>query len=164
MNTKIVSISLLVIAVGFLAFVFLRPSSDTSIERETEISDEAVNAETPVSAVEDSGEVSLNSKKALVSYSSEGVSQAAMEGKALLFFHAAWCPFCRAAEADILSKYDQIPEDVTIFKVDYDSEKELRSQYGVTTQHTFVQIDSDGDEVTKWVGGDTLEDILSRLK
>lgn len=157
MNTKILSISLLVIAVIVSAFVFLRPQDNMPQEREMAISDEAVTTDSQVPMEERSE----SPAQALTPYSQEAVTQAATEGKALLFFYAPWCPFCRAAEADILSKFDQIPSDVTIFKVDYDSEKELKSQYGVTTQHTFVQVDADGNQVTKWVGGDTLEDILS---
>lgn len=160
MNMRILGISLLVLALGISAFVFLRPQESQPQEREMAISEEAVSADTesPVEAI-----VSP-SQQTLPLYSPEAVEEVATEGKALLFFHAAWCPFCRAAEEDILMNYDQIPDDVTIFKVDYDTEKELRTQYSVTTQHTFVQVDADGNEVTKWVGGETLKDILSRLE
>lgn len=75
-------------------------------------------------------------------------------GKAVLFFHAAWCPFCRTADAAFKSQAGSIPAGVTVLKTNYDSETELKKKYGVTYQHTFVQIDAEGNLVTKWNSGD----------
>ncbi|KXK10180.1 MAG: hypothetical protein UZ22_OP11002000912 [Microgenomates bacterium OLB23] len=44
-----------------------------------------------------------------------------------------------------------------------DEEKALAKQYGVGYQHTFVQIDQQGNEVTKWNGG-SLKELLSSIK
>ena len=71
----------------------------------------------------------------------------------VLFFHAAWCPTCRSAESDIEKNIDDLPEGLTIVKVDYDSSRKLRAKYGVTVQHTYVQIDENGNEIKKWIGG-----------
>ncbi len=68
----------------------------------------------------------------------------------ILFFHAPWCPECRAYEQAITSS--AIPDGVQILKVDYDTSKDLRSRYGVTIQTTFVRVDSNGGEQKKWVG------------
>jgi thioredoxin 1 len=57
-----------------------------------------------------------------------------------LFFHADWCPTCVAAEKDILSK--DIPSDLTILKVNFDSEIELKKKYEIIAQTTFIQIDN----------------------
>jgi thiol-disulfide isomerase/thioredoxin len=87
----------------------------------------------------------------------------------VLFFYASWCPTCRSAEADIKQKRTQIPDDVTIIRVNYNDpqtdndEKELARKYGITYQHTFVQIDSSGKEITKWNGGE-LDQLLTRIK
>ena len=43
----------------------------------------------------------------------------APEGKHVLFFHASWCPTCRAADADITAKQSSIPSGLVIHKVDY---------------------------------------------
>lgn len=75
--------------------------------------------------------------------------------KVVLFFYAAWCPFCRAADADFKANASRIPAGVTVLKVDYDNSTELKTKYGVTYQHTFVQIDNDENQVTKWLSGDT---------
>lgn len=74
--------------------------------------------------------------------------------KVVLFFHAPWCPECRAADAAFKAALDKIPAGVTILKTDYDSNSELKTKYGVTYQHTFVQIDNNEALLTKWNGGD----------
>ncbi len=76
------------------------------------------------------------------------------DNKRVLFFHASWCPYCQAADREFNANPGEIPEDVVLFKVDYDTEKELIEKYGITYQHTFVLVDEDGNEITKWNGGD----------
>jgi hypothetical protein len=49
-------------------------------------------------------------------------------------------------------------------KTDYDSNIDLRKKYGVTSQHTFVQIDSSGNLIKKWVWGRDVQDITERLQ
>ena len=153
MLTRIISFTFLVIALVVAGFVFLRPKDKPQPKREVAISNEAASTDQIVS------------EKQLTPYSSENLAMAtANGGKSLIFFHAQWCPYCLGAEKDILSKFNQVPEDVTILKADYDTEKMLKQKYAVTTQHTFVQVDQNGNEITKWVGGDTLEEILARIK
>lgn len=74
--------------------------------------------------------------------------------KVVLFFHAPWCPFCKAANEAFISRAGEIPSGVVVLKTDYDSNTELKQKYGVTYQHTFVQIDNDENQVSKWNGGD----------
>jgi len=96
-------------------------------------------------------------------YSSATLADAQQRGRAVLFFHAPWCPFCIEANDDITANLDQLPGDVTVLKTDYDTETSLKSQYGVTYQHTFVQVDANGDELTQWTGGgvdELLENII----
>ena len=66
----------------------------------------------------------------------------------VLFFHAPWCPQCVALDKDIAAS--DLPDDVAVFKVDYDSNQELRKKYGVTLQTTFVLVDANGDQVKKY--------------
>lgn len=96
-------------------------------------------------------------------YSPEKVSEA-LGKKIVLFFHAKWCPTCRGLESAILDEVDQIPSDVVILKTDYDTYTELKKKYGVTVQHTLVQVDTEGNLITKWMGGASLDDVLSNLK
>ena len=97
-------------------------------------------------------------------YSAERVAAAAENGKVVLFFHAAWCHTCRGLESSINANIAALPSDVTILKVDYDSALELRQKYGITIQHTLVQVDGNGEQITKWTGGNSIESITSRLQ
>lgn len=79
-------------------------------------------------------------------------SDAAMhhDGRTVLFFDASWCPDCQKLKNALSSEHDVIPADVTVVDVDYDSHKDLRKQYGVTMQHTFVEVDAQGNKVSSW--------------
>ncbi len=94
-------------------------------------------------------------------YSGQAVAEAQKNGKkVVLFFHAAWCPYCKAADAAFKANPDKIPAEVVLLKTDYDSQTALKQKYGITYQHTFVQIDNNGNMVTKWVSGDV--DLLNK--
>lgn len=88
----------------------------------------------------------------------------AKDGKVVLFFRASWCPSCKALNADIKESLKDIPAGVTVLDTDYDQYTELKKKYGVTTQHTLVQVDADGNEITKWVGSNSLEELVANLK
>lgn len=79
----------------------------------------------------------------------------------VLFFHAPWCPSCRATEASIDA--DGVPDGLTLVKVDFDSATELRQKYGVTYQHTYVHVDPDGTALKKWTGSETGADIAAEV-
>ncbi len=68
----------------------------------------------------------------------------------VLFFYASWCPECRAFDDAIQSQ--AIPEGTQILRVNYDNSQELKQQYGVTIQTTFVSVSSSGELVKKWIG------------
>lgn len=70
-------------------------------------------------------------------------------GRRVLFFHASWCPQCRMLDADIAES--SVKKGVTIFRVDYDSNQQLRQKYGVTVQTTLVEVDEDGEKVASYV-------------
>jgi len=87
----------------------------------------------------------------------------------VLYFYASWCPTCRPADADLEANTDLIPEDVVVIRINYNDpqtdgdEEALAEKYGITYQHTFVQIDENQKVVTSWNGGQTaelLENIL----
>jgi thioredoxin 1 len=101
-------------------------------------------------------------------YSKDTFDSAAVERR-VLFFYADWCPTCRPADKNFSENINQIPDDVTLIRVNYNDqdteqeEKDLAKKYNVTYQHTFVQIDQNGNEVTKWNGGQ-IEELLSKIK
>lgn len=82
-----------------------------------------------------------------VDYSDENLA-AASGSTRVVFFHAPWCSVCNFYEGQI--EEQGVPSDVTILKVDFDSEDELKSQYGVNVQSTFVLLDGDGNVVESW--------------
>ena len=88
---------------------------------------------------------------------------AAADKKRVLYFYATWCPTCGVANQDFTVNAAQIPPDVVIFRTDYDRETTLKTKYGVTYQHTFVQVDKNGNELAKWNGGG-LPELLRNLK
>lgn len=88
----------------------------------------------------------------------------AENGDVVLFFHAAWCPSCRALENDITANAANIPDDLTILKLDYDTESALKKKYGVRSQHSLVQVDSDGNLISIWRGGNRLSDLVKQVQ
>jgi thiol-disulfide isomerase/thioredoxin len=110
--------------------------------------------------MEDEGDKMMGESR-YMDYSSDAFDSAS-DSSRVLFFHASWCPTCRPADADLTKNSNKIPEDVTVFKADYDTEKALKSKYGVTYQHTFVQVDSNGELVTKWSGG-SLQELIENI-
>lgn len=85
-------------------------------------------------------------------------------GKVVLFFRASWCPTCRALDSDIKANLKNIPKDVTILDVNYDTSTALKQKYGVTYQHTFVQVDAQGTQLAKWQGSATLAALVGNIK
>jgi len=96
-------------------------------------------------------------------YAPEKLAKAAT-GKVVLFFRAGWCPTCKALDMDIRSHLNNIPADVTILDVNYDTSAALKQKYGVTYQHTLVQVDAQGNMITKWSGGLALSDLVSKVQ
>lgn len=100
---------------------------------------------------------------AIVDFSSlDHAQELAAEKPTVLFFNASWCPSCRGAVRDFEANEAEISDYYLVY-VDYDSSDDLQEKYGVTYQHTFVQIDPEGKAVTKWNGGGTVE-FLNKVK
>ena len=160
-----------VLAVGVLALgvaLALGRSSDTDAapEQESPASADGMAVETMNTDKENDSD-STTDEGAPVrvagsyeAYNPEAVARAAT-GEVVLFFSASWCPSCRAADKAI--EQGDLPAGVTILKVDYDSATELKKKYGVTTQHSFVQVDAGGNEVAQWAGTTKLQDILAKI-
>jgi len=99
-----------------------------------------------------------------VAYADYAADPAAFSaGPVVLFFHADWCPKCRETDANLSADPASLPEGVTVVQVDFDSETALRQKYGVTVQHTFVQVDAAGEKVGAWTGTYTGGEIASKV-
>lgn len=109
-----------------------------------------------------------NEVKGYVPFSPE-VFNSSINTRRVLFFYANWCPICLPADTSFSENADKIPADVTIIRVNYNdsdtdqAEKDLAKQYEVAYQHTFVQIDENGQELAMWNGGQ-IEELLANIK
>ena len=138
------------------AFAFLLLNSDAKQAMQRNLSESANQA---------AQETGLEPKKSApgkyVTYTDTELAEA--QGTKLIFFHASWCPQCRAIEKDI--KQQGVPNGVTILKADYDTSQQLRQRYGVTIQTTIVKVDDQGNLVEKYVAYDepSLDAIIKNL-
>lgn len=92
----------------------------------------------------------------------EQAKMIAAEAPTVLFFYASWCPTCRSAREEFTKRQSEF-KNINLILVDYDNSDDLQKKYGVTYQHTFVQIDENGKALAKWNGGAT-DKLLSSVK
>lgn len=98
-------------------------------------------------------------------YTEQAVDQALADGKKVaLFFHATRCPSCRALDKEINNNLSELPENTVTFKLDYDTQTELRQKYGVTMQHTIIVINENKEEVAKDAWSGDLDKLVSMLQ
>lgn len=107
--------------------------------------DDATDA--PEASVDTMDEEAAPAEGAYLDYEDGAIEATA--GPKALFFHANWCPKCRALDEDL--KAQGAPDGLTVFKVDYDSRTDLRQQYGVTLQTTIVFVDDQGEKISSVV-------------
>lgn len=141
-KTLFAIVGIVILIAGAFVYVIMKPNapmnngSNTTTEEKTSASTNSTSVPT----------TQMN-KGVYIDYSADLI--ASTPGTKLLFFHAPWCPQCRAIEASI--KTSGLPDGVTVLKVDYDTNQQLRQQYGVTLQTTFVKIDDDGNKTASYV-------------
>ncbi|EAR25596.1 hypothetical protein A20C1_04996 [marine actinobacterium PHSC20C1] len=160
MNKRIlvIVVALAVVVIAAIAMISIGTAQNpkNSAESNTSSGSSEASDESNTATVENDG------TGAYVDYSPSAIADA--EGRVFLFFHATWCPQCVALDGDIQSK--GVPADVTIVKVDYDSNQDLRAEYGVTQQTTIVEVDSSGKKLQEnfvAYADPTLQTVLSAL-
>lgn len=84
-------------------------------------------------------------------------------GKVVIFFAATWCETCQALDKDIRANLGSIPANVTILNANYDTQNKLEQRYGVTFQHTLVQVDASGNLLKKWDHSPTLSAVVGQI-
>ncbi len=156
MNKIILGILVTILIIGGGAF-FVFSSSDTDSSSDGQSSATVVQDDTSTDKAE--AEEIPAAAGEYIDYSPEAVASA--QGTKVLFFHASWCSTCQALDQNINA--GRVPDGVTIFSVNYDTEDELRSKYEVRTQHTLVQIDDAGNKLTSWYGSYTIDQIIDQL-
>ena len=156
------------LATPALAALLLAGCSSSSEETATPTATETV-AESPAEVMEESPSADAMEKTPEVmvtggQYVTETQYRedpaAFQEGNTVLFFYAPWCPDCQETDKSI--QQTGVPDDINIVKIDFDNANDLRKKYGVTQQHTFVLIGADGEEIKKWTGSFSAEDINAK--
>ena len=160
----IIGILVVVLALGGGLLIANNKSNSKSSNETPIVKDEAVmeNNETP-------DQRGLNSNPSRYVEYSKAVLDQSSDKRRVLYFYATWCPTCKVANEDFSINSNKIPEDVVIIRTNYNDpntdsqEKDLAKKYGITYQHTFVQIDEKGNEVAKWNGGQ-IDELLVKIK
>ncbi len=138
----IIGIAAVVLSVIIVVTVmYFKNSNQATKENESISQSTATSDNSSTSTV-----VESNNPGAYIDYSQDTIKST--KGTKVLFFHAPWCPQCMMLDKSI--KSGNIPDGVTILKVDYDSNQALRKQYGVTLQTTLVRVDDDGKLIKKY--------------
>ena len=88
-----------------------------------------------------------------VQYSQSAYDQAQKDERPLfLFFYADWCTTCRAQNPGVVKMFEETDSNVQGFRVNYDTEDELKKEFGIFIQHTMILLDGKGVEVERWIG------------
>lgn len=97
-------------------------------------------------------------------YSAAALAQAQQADQPVaLHFHADWCPTCRAQEKALQALGTEKGLDLTVLKVDYDNEKELKRQFKVNSQSTLIVLRGT-KESARLVGDTSKLNIMNALK
>lgn len=149
------------IGIGIVSYLLLSKQGEVvSPGLETPALENATTIPTPgveeVLEAKSAGAVRTSAQQ--VNYVDEGTTFAlAEDGPTVIFFKASWCPTCQAAQRDIDANFSKLPDDLVIVTADYDAEGDLKDRYGITYQHTWVQVDPSGEVLSKWNGGGVSE-------
>lgn len=109
-------------------------------------------------------EVEIQDKSNPINFvSMEEAQELAKEKPTVLFFYADWCPSCQFAHKNFKDNLAKLT-DLYLVVVNYDTSKDLQKRYGVTYQHSFVQISPEGESLVKWNGGSTPELLAKIIK
>lgn len=81
----------------------------------------------------------------------------------VLQFRADWCPTCRIQDKVLQTLKSEPGLDVTVFKVNFDTEKDLKKQFKVQAQSTMIILRGDRER-GRLVGDTTEAGIRTALK
>lgn len=169
-TTTIVLGSVVIVGVIAAALLVMQPAqapvslSETKTELPEGERGMVEEGEKMVLGGEEAPEVTKNSQTPVSgsyeAYAEEKLARAD-EGDVVLFFRANWCPTCRTLDAALTA--GPLPEGLTVLDLNYDTETALKQKYGVTTQHTLVQIDAKGNLIKKWQGSRSVPELADEV-
>ncbi|MBI5414141.1 thioredoxin family protein [Candidatus Peregrinibacteria bacterium] len=79
-----------------------------------------------------------------------------------IFFHASWCSTCAQLTKEINKDLANFPKGTTILKADYDTETNLKKDYGIVMQATIVVIDKNG-KVTQTLAAPSMAELQKAI-
>lgn len=169
MNKKIL---IAIIGLVLISGLFLVFSSQSSDENEISENTNSVSKNTLTNQQDEletnkkseaEENIESNSGLGYIEYSETALADSSGSNR-VLFFHAPWCSVCNFYEGQI--EEQGVPGDITILKIDYDSEDELKQRYNVTTQSTFVLLNEKGEIENSWPfarGLNGIQDLYSQI-
>jgi thiol:disulfide interchange protein len=108
-------------------------------------------------------EEASNNSQNYQDYSAEAFQ--AVEGKnVLLNFHADWCGSCVNLEKDLQAHLTELPEDLVIFRVDFDNAADLRKEYAIRYQNSFVLLDKHKKVKKRFAGVITYNKLMAQIE
>ena len=144
-----------------------------AMEEKQAMMDKNKSNESAMEKKETEGAMMDKGKASYSPYDAEAYQKAKSEGKIIyLEFYAPWCPYCREYEPKLLAAFDAMGKDarykdVVGFKVDYDTQEDLKREFGIVGQHTHVIIGKDGSVLVKsreiWSSEDLIANIGKAL-
>lgn len=171
MNSKIlIGIFIVAAAIGGFAIYTISSGRNTTQQPQTQTSENnaAGTIEEGANQMVDASDNPVGGSEKYVTIS-DNTLQAAQGKKRVLYFYANWCPTCKVANEEFTNEIQRIPDDIVVIRTNYNDsdtdqeEKDLAKQYNITYQHTFVQVDENGNEVKKWNGGG-IEELVKNIK
>lgn len=112
----------------------------------------------------------MGSSASYVPYDADAYRKALSEGKVVyLEFYAAWCPDCRAYEPRLNEAFARMAADgkydgVAGFKVNFDTQEDLKREFGIVAQHTHVIIGKDGQVAVKSREVWSIDELMAQLE
>lgn len=82
---------------------------------------------------------------------------------AIIDFYADWCPPCRQIAPILEELAGEYADDIYIYKVNVDNEKELASLFGIQTIPTMLYMPMQGDPQS-FAGASSKADINAKIK
>ena len=168
-NPIVIFIAIVAVTIlGFETYTLSQNSSQSDSMKKTENPEQEVMEKKEGKAMAEKTDDKMMADSRYIEFSKDALEKSTTNRR-VLFFYASWCPTCRPADANFKENISKIPEDITLIRVNYNDpetdqeEKDLAKKYGITYQHTYVQIDGAGKEVTKWNGGQ-INELLSIIK
>jgi thioredoxin 1 len=92
----------------------------------------------------------------------DDMAEKVKDKKVIVDFYATWCPPCKIIAKNLDAYNDTKPDDVIIYKVDIDQQRELVDKYGVVSIPTILYM-KDGKITKSVVGIQSVDEINNNV-